>query len=54
MERFSSDLMQAVRNMAGCGSVWNSWSKVKIDLKEGKDRFKVKIVHFNVKVSHMW
>ena len=24
MERFSSDLMQAVKNVAGCGSVWNS------------------------------
>ena len=24
MERFSLDLMQAVRNVAGCRSVWNS------------------------------
>ena len=23
MERFSVDLTQAVRNVAGCGSVWN-------------------------------
>ena len=25
MERFSVDLTQTVRNVAGCGSVWNSW-----------------------------
>ena len=30
MERFSLDLMQFVRNVAGCGSVWNSWSQTNL------------------------
>ena len=30
MERFSLDLTQFVRNVAGCGSVWNSWSQTNL------------------------
>ena len=33
MERFSVDLTQAVRNVAGCGSVWNLWSQTDLRWK---------------------
>ena len=33
MEKFSLDLTQAVRNVAGCGNVWNSWSQTDLRWK---------------------